>query len=272
MGENVEDILKEIHVLFAKSKSFGESTDLKVVSQEDMFGLLDRLNVALNTVLEKYEATTLSRERARIDMEREHAEAVAAAKRDCDDVHASALLYTDKMLESINDVFEKTKYKLKTDLLEAIAQLEDQTEIVAQFREGVKNDLTEMHDNELYLKVLEDERKKAEEKRMYGLMTPEEARELAVAEEANKPAAAKLDIRINNPGENSGVTLSTRSSHKSGKKKPQSQSQTPAEHEEGTPYSADEFDLDKEYFEFKEEQEGTGEETKPKKKGLFGWK
>ena len=44
--------------------------------------------------------------------------------------------------------------------------------------------------------------------------------------------------------------------------------EAPAEHEEGAPYSADEFDLDSEYFAWQEEQEGGGEE-KPKKKGWF---
>lgn len=262
MPDRVEDILKEIHVLFAKCEQYGDSTDLIIVSREKMFELLERLNEELGAVLDRYEATTLSRERARLDMEREKAGSIAAAKQAADDIHAASLVYTDSMLESIDRVFETTKYQIKHDMLEAIAKIEDQSELLMKNREGVKAELAQMHDSEIYLTMLESIRKKAEEKRMLG----EELTEEDIYEES-KPAAQKLDIRVNKPGENSGVTFSTRRSRKKNNKP--AAAEAPAEHEEGAPYSADEFDLDNEYFAWQEEQEGGEAEEKPKKKGWF---
>ena len=260
MAESVEEILREIHVTFAKCPVYDNSPDLIVVSKQEMFELFEKLNEALGEELEKYEATTLSRERARIEMEREKAALIASAKQSADDVHAASLLYTDNMIESIDRILDSAKSKVKHDMLEAIAAMEDISEILIKNRDGVKTELSQMHDNETYLELIEKLRKRAEEKRRLGEDAPEED-----IFPDDKPAAAKLDIRVNKPGENSGVTLTTRRTHKSGKKKPAGQQAAPAEHEEGMPYSAEEFDLDKEYFDWQEEQEG-GQENKGKKK------
>ena len=263
MSDGVEEILKEIHVLFAKSEPYGDSPDLIVVSKERMFELLEKLNEELGEVLDRYEATTLSRERARLDMEREKNNTIAAAKQASDDIHAASLLYTDNMINSINDIFDSAKYQIKHDMLEVMAKIEDQTEMLSRNREGVKNELAGMHDGGLYLELIEKLRKREEEKRITG-----EEKEEDLFEEV-KPAAPKLDIRVNKPGENSGVTFSTTRSHKNNKKKP-SAAAAPAEHEEGEPYSADEFDLDGEYFAWQEgQEEGAEEEKKPRKKGFF---
>ena len=264
MADGVEEILKEIHVLFAKCEPYGNSTDLIIVSKEKMFELLERLNEELGEVLDKYEATTLSRERARLDMEREKNNTIAAARQASDDIHAASLLYTDSMIESISKIFDSAKYQIKHDMLEVMAKIEDQTEMLAKNRDGVKSELAGMHDGDLYLELLEKLRKRAEEKRIMG----DDEQEDDLFEEV-KPAAPKLDIRVNKPGENSGVTFSTKRSHKSNKKKPAAAA-APAEHEEGEPYSADEFDLDGEYFAWQEDQgNGSEEEKKPKKKGFF---
>ena len=264
MSDGVEDILKDIHVLFAKSEPYGNSPDLIIVSKEKMFELLERLNEELGEVLDRYEATTLSRERARLDMEREKNNSIAAAKQAADDIHAASLLYTDNMINSINEILESAKYQLKHDMLEVMAKIEDQTDMLIKNRDGVKNELSGMHDSELYIELLEKLRKREEEKRLTGVEKEDED----LFEEV-KPAAPKLDIRVNKPGENSGVTFSTKRSHKNNKKKPAAAS-APAEHEEGEPYSADEFDLDGEYFAWQEgQEEGAEEEKKPRKKGFF---
>ena len=274
MPDHVEEILKEIHVMFAKCETYHNSPDHVIVSKTDMFALLERLSEAIYEVLDQYEATARSRERARLEMDKQASERVAKAKLDSDDVHAATLLYTDTMLEDIRDVLNKTKEKVKHDMIEMLAELEEQQEMLDQNKESVKNGLTELHDSEMYLEVLTKLRKKAEDRRLFG-----DAAGAADADEdifgaspvAN--AAANLNIRIDKPGENSGVTYSTRHSRKKNKK-PAVTAAAPAEHEEGMPYTADEFNLDAEYEQWKAEQEGDDAGSDTSKKGflagLFG--
>lgn len=273
MPDKVEEILKEIHVMFAKCDTYHNSPDNVIVSKTEMFDLLTRLSEAIYEVLDQYEATARSRERARLELDRQAAETVARAKLDSDDVHAATLLYTDTMLEDIRQVLAKTKQNVKHEMLEMLASIELQEEGLAQNMESVKSGLTELHDSEMYLEALTKLRKKAEEKRMFGdqadeLHKKDEEEDIFADPKAN--AAQNLVIRIDKPGENSGVTYSTKYNRNKKKKKKQGPvSDTPAEHEEGTPYSADDFDLDAEYEQWKNENEGTAPEEASNKKGLF---
>ena len=270
MSDGVEGVLKDIHVLFAKSEPYGDSTDLIIVSKGKMFELLEKLNEELGEVLEKYEATMLARERARLDMEREKANHIAEARLKADDIHAKSLTYTDNMISDISAIIETAKYDLKNSMIEVMAKMEEQEEKLLRARDGVKGELVQMHESDLYLELLEKLRKRAEAKRLEGAEVPDED----IFEE-DKPAAAPINIRIDKPGENAGVTISKRRLFGGSKSKPAATgASTPAEHEEGMPYSADEFDLDKEYFEWQEEQENgedkekSGKKSK-KKKGWF---
>lgn len=273
MPDRIEEILKEIHVMFAKCEPYGNSPDLVIISKSDLFELLEKLNEGIDEVLDQYEATTRSRERARIEQDKQAAEIVAKAKLESDDVHAAASLYTDTMLEDLKQILEKTKQNMKQQMLDMMAEIELQEETIDQNKESVKEGLTELHDSEMYLNALTQLRKKAEEKRKFGEQAEFLNQEENIFEESPKAnAAQKLEIRIDKPGENSGVTYSTRfNRNRKKKKKGSAMAEEPAsEHIEGTEFTADDFDLDREYEEWKAAEEGTGAESKPEKKGLSG--
>lgn len=273
MPDKVEEILKEIHVMFAKCDTYHNSPDSVIVSKTEMFDLLTRLSEAIYEVLDQYEATARSRERARLELDRQAAETVARAKLDSDDVHAATLLYTDTMLEDIRQVLEKTKANVKREMVEMLASIELQEDTLATNMDSVKSGLTELHDSEMYLEALTKLRKKAEDKRLFGDQADElhkdEEEDIFANPKAN--AAQNLVIRVDKPGENSGVTYTTKyNRNKKKKKKHGAACEAPAEHEEGTPYSADDFDLDAEYEQWKiENGEGDSTENQSEKKSIL---
>lgn len=272
MPDKVEEILKEIHVMFAKCDTYHNSPDSVIVSKTEMFDLLTRLSEAIYEVLDQYEATARSRERARLELDRQAAETVARAKLDSDDVHAATLLYTDTMLEDIRQVLEKTKASVKREMVEMLASIELQEEDLSQNMESVKSGLTELHDSEMYLEALTKLRKKAEEKRMFGDQADElhkDDKEEDIFADPKANAAQNLVIRVDKPGENSGVTYSTKFNRNKKKKKHTPAPETPTEHEEGTPYSAEDFNLDAEYEQWKSENEGSSDSESAGKKTLL---
>lgn len=271
MPDRVEEILKEIHVMFAKCDTYNNSPDRVIVSKSEMFELLTELSEAIYEVMDQYEATARSREKARLELDRQAAETVARAKLDSDDVHAATLLYTDTMLSDVRQVLEKTKANVKREMLEMLAGIELQEEQLDQNMESVKTELTELHDSEMYLEALTKLRKKAEDKRLFGDQAGEFSKEEEdIFADPKAGASQNLVIRIDKPGENSGVTYSTKyNRNKKKKKKGSAPAEAPAEHEEGTPYSAEDFNLDAEYEQWKEEQEGGTLEDDTPKKGLL---
>ena len=305
MPTKVEEICKQIHILFAKGEAYQNSPDLVILSKTEMFSLLEQLNEAMYEVLDQYEASTRAKEKARLETERAASEIIANAKLSAEDVNAASMAYTDTMLDEVRLLIESTKESIRGQYLEFLAAMDEKQEKLSENRSEIKDQLSTLHDNESYLELLNELRerraKKNEEDSEEGLRkkdkektdsldknaTEKKAKEDASSNEFPPPPKAPDPvIRINRPGENPGVTFTTRRSHnkksktappKSFNARPMSEeaynSLTPEEQEaleQSTPaygqgFSADDFNLDAEYEQFKREKEAEKQDSGSKK-------
>ena len=301
MPTRVEEILKQIHILFAKGETYQNSPDLVILSKTDMFALLQELNEAMYEVLDQYEATTRSKEMARLETEREASEIIAKAKIGAEDVQAGSLAYTDTMLDELSLLLDNTTQYIRSQYLEFMAAMDEKQEGLKTDRLQIQEKLKRFHDSENYLKMLEEIREdRAAEKEddqsnsdKNDVSKKENSGSQAPAAEENEfpppPKAPEPVIRVNRPSENSGVTFTTRRSHnKKSKTAPPKANRVQAMSEEeynrlspeqqealenstpayGQGYTADDFDLDAEYEQFKQENEATNKKDTPKKSGF----
>ena len=301
MPTRVEEILKQIHILFAKGETYQNSPDLVILSKTDMFALLQELNEAMYEVLDQYEATTRSKEMARLETEREASEIIAKAKIGAEDVQAGSLAYTDTMLDELSLLLDNTTQYIRSQYLEFMAAMDEKQEGLKTDRLQIQEKLKRFHDSENYLKMLEEIREdRAAEKEddqsnsdKNEVSKKENSGSQAPAAEENEfpppPKAPEPVIRVNRPGENSGVTFTTRRSHnKKSKTAPPKSNRAQAMSEEeynrlspeqqealenstpayGQGYTADDFDLDAEYEQFKQENEAANKKDTPKKSGF----
>ena len=273
MPEQVEEILKKIHIMFARCEALEGTPDRVIVSKQEMFVLLEELNKAIYDVLDRYEATTRSREMALLEQNRKAAGIEADAHAKADDIQASACLYTDGVLGRVKDMLEETKKSLKHQLIELMASIEGEQDILDENKDTVREELSQYQDGTRYLELLgkmrEEERKKA---------AGEEEEEEQEEEKGTKPG---IVIRVNNPGENTGVTYSKRKHGRAAREKtgnagqngqsPAAGADTDAEVPvpKGTVFTAEDFNLDAEYEQWKNEQGGGEEEATREKKGVF---
>jgi len=318
MPTRVEEICKKIHILFAKGETYQNSPDLVILSKTEMFALLEELNEAMYQVLDQYEATTRAKEKARIETEREASEIIAKAKIGAEDVQAATFAYTDTMMDEISAFIDTTTKDIRDQYLAFLAAMDEKQAELKENRDQIKDQLSELHDRDTYLKLLEEIREDAKEAREE---EEAEAREkLKKEKEGDDPGkkagtkAAKAEetvseeefppppkapapvIRVNRPGENPGVTFTTRRSHNKTKKSaPRATKQvntmseddynrlSPEEREaleQSTPaygqgFTADDFNLDAEYEQFKLEEEAKNNSNDASKKSgfkLFGKK
>ncbi len=301
MPTRVEEILKQIHILFAKGETYQNSPDLVILSKTDMFALLQELNEAMYEVLDQYEATTRSKEMARLETEREASEIIAKAKIGAEDVQAGSLAYTDTMLDELSLLLDNTTQYIRSQYLEFMAAMDEKQEGLKTDRLQIQEKLKRFHDSENYLKMLEEIREdRAAEKEddqsnsdKNEVSKKENSGSQAPAADENEfpppPKAPEPVIRVNRPGENSGVTFTTRRSHnKKSKTAPPKANRVQAMSEEeynrlspeqqealenstpayGQGYTADDFDLDAEYEQFKKENEAANKKDTPKKSGF----
>ena len=156
MPTRVEEILKQIHILFAKGETYQNSPDLVILSKTDMFALLQELNEAMYEVLDQYEATTRSKEMARLETEREASEIIAKAKIGAEDVQAGSLAYTDTMLDELSLLLDNTTQYIRSQYLEFMAAMDEKQEGLKTDRLQIQEKLKRFHDSENYLKMLEE--------------------------------------------------------------------------------------------------------------------
>ena len=225
MPTRVEEILKQIHILFAKGETYQNSPDLVILSKTEMFALLQELNEAMYEVLDQYEATTRSKEMARLETEREASEIIAKARIGAEDVQAGSLAYTDTMLDELSLLLDNTTQYIRSQYLEFMAAMDEKQEGLKTDRLQIQEKLKRFHDSESYVKMLEEiredraaekeddqsnsDKNEVSKKENSGSQTP-------AADENEFPPPPKAPepvIRVNRPGENSGVTFTTRRSH-----------------------------------------------------------
>ncbi len=272
MPEDVEEILKKIHIMFAKCEALEGTPDRVIVSKQEMFVLLEELNKAIYGVLDRYEATTRSREMALLEQNRKAAQIEADAHAKADDVQASACLYTDGVLGKVKDMLEDTKKNLKHQLIELMAAIEGEQATLDDNKENVRDELAQYQDGKTYLELLEKMREAQRKK-----ASNEEEEEEQEEEKGSKPG---IVIRVNNPGENTGVTYSKRKHGRAAREKNAGAAQNaqaagseatgdevPAP--KGTVYTAEDFNLDAEYEQWKDEQGKSEGEAPRQKKGVF---
>lgn len=301
MPTRVEEILKQIHILFAKGETYQNSPDLVILSKTEMFALLQELNEAMYEVLDQYEATTRSKEMARLETEREASEIIAKARIGAEDVQAGSLAYTDTMLDELSLLLDNTTQYIRSQYLEFMAAMDEKQEGLKTDRLQIQEKLKRFHDSESYVKMLEEIREdRAAEKEddqsnsdKNEVSKKENSGSQAPATDENEfpppPKAPEPVIRVNRPGENSGVTFTTRRSHnKKSKTAPPKANRVQAMSEEeynrlspeqqealenstpayGQGYTADDFDLDAEYEQFKQENETANKKDTLKKSGF----
>ena len=60
--DRLEHVLRDIHVMISKSEAYDK--DRIIVSKKDVFDLIDRLNASVYEIMDEYELTQQSRDRA----------------------------------------------------------------------------------------------------------------------------------------------------------------------------------------------------------------
>ena len=151
MPTRVEEILKQIHILFAKGETYQNSPDLVILSKTEMFALLQELNEAMYEVLDQYEATTRSKEMARLETEREASEIIAKARIGAEDVQAGSLAYTDTMLDELSLLLDNTTQYIRSQYLEFMAAMDEKQEGLKTDRLQIQEKLKRFHDSESYV-------------------------------------------------------------------------------------------------------------------------
>ncbi len=160
---DLEEIMRKIHVLFAKCEPYGSKEENKIiVPKKEVFRLLEQLNYAIAEIQNAYECTVESRERGIKDYVRRGEDIVKSAKKEADDVYAASMVYMDDMIYELADLMTAMRQRLKDDYSRFEKRMEEQEQLLAENQMEVREQLRAMAEGEKYIRVIRRENARLE--------------------------------------------------------------------------------------------------------------
>ena len=198
--DKLEKVLRDIHILISRSEVYDK--DRIVVNKQDMFGLIDRLNASIYEIMEEYELTKQSRDRAEREHKKQGDKIIWDASRKAEDIYAASVMYTDEALNHIQAIMDESTEQLRAVQDAMLKDLEEKKQIVRTNQLELKSQLQDLVDTEKYLSLIEERNKEIErEKEKHG-------RRFGEPKEKSQFADVKTEIRINKEYfRNAGIEL-----------------------------------------------------------------
>ena len=276
--ERTEEVLRKIHVLFSKTVPYNNSNRSVIIDKNDMMDLLKQLNDCIYDLLDEYEMTSASRDKAERRQQKQAESMVFDARRKADDIYAASVLYADRSLQEVEAELSSTADGYTAVYEEFMARIKEKKEEVKKNRLDLKSSLQELIDTQKYTNLIEDENLRiAKEKERLESGRKGSSKGKAKEQEKEKEkdfSAIKPEIKVNEEYFRAkGLDIETGESVSDEKKEP---SQDEADKIADETIAAVSADLDEEYFKWKDEgKDGSNEKEKSGKKkgfGLFGKK
>ena len=187
--DKLEKVLRDIHILISRSEVYDK--DRIVVNKQDMFALIDRLNASIYEIMEEYELTKQSRDRAEREHKKQGDKIIWDASRKAEDIYAASVMYTDEALNHIQAIMDESTEQIRAVQDAMLKDLEEKKQIVRTNQLELKSQLQDLVDTEKYLSLIEERNKEIErEKEKHG-------RRFGEPKEKSQFADVKTEIRIN---------------------------------------------------------------------------
>ena len=253
--EKTERVLRDIHVLFSKAQPFENSKRKVVVDKMRMMTLLKELNECMYDMMEEYEMTSASREKAELRIQRKNDQLIFDARKEAEDIYAASLMYSDRSLSEIGELMKQSLERYDNVHADIQRRLKKEIETIKENQYELKGQLQDLIDTQKYLMLIEAENEKIAKKK-------KDEKEDEAQDEPDF-AAAPLDIKINEDYFREQGLLDEPAMEEA------------AEEEKKPEEPEIKVNLDAEYFQWKDGEKGEDKEAdevkeKPKRKGLFG--
>ena len=157
--DNIEKVLRSLHVLLSKSEPYGKEPSKVIVDKQQVLDLLSELNKCVYGIMDEYEMTKQSRDRAEREFKKRGDEIVWDASRKAEDIYAASVMYTDEALNYIQDVIKEANSSIEEIYTEMNRKLEEREKLCRSNQMELKSQLQNLVDTEKYLKIIEERNK-----------------------------------------------------------------------------------------------------------------
>lgn len=194
LQDRMEQILKNIHVLFAESRPYDEDGEWIIVEKEKVFEQLEQLNLTVYKMMDTYEMTRQKHELAQRRCEKRGEEIIQKANSHADDIYAASIMYTDDAINRICHIMEDANDSVRKIFNDLNYEMERERERVRHNQLELTSQLQDFADTNKYIKMIEEINKKLERERMEEAQAKKEKR---IQNEGKSYPSSQPDIRVN---------------------------------------------------------------------------
>lgn len=188
--DEVEKVLRSLHVMLSKSEAYLGEPGKVVVDKQKILDLLADLNKGIYAIMDEYELTTQSRDRAERSFQKHGEEIVRDANRKAEDIYAASVMYTDEALNRVQDIMKQSTTAIQKIYEDVEKKLQEEVSTVKANQSELKSQLQDLVDTDKYLKLIEDRNREIEKEKA--------AKEGGLqAKEASIYANRRTAIRVN---------------------------------------------------------------------------
>lgn len=188
--DKLEEILRGIHLMVAEAMPLNGVDNQIIIDKRVILEHLNRLNVAIYEIMDEYELTQQSRDRAERDARKQGEEIIHKAELRAEDVYAASMLYTNDALTRMQYIMQDVVDHFEKTASEAKELLAEERRTVRSNQSELKGQLQDLKDTEKYLRIIEESNKKIERER-------EEEQQRGRKKERSPYADVKPEIKIN---------------------------------------------------------------------------
>ncbi len=192
--DKMEQILKNIHLLFSSSSPYDENGEWIIIEKAKVFEQLEQLNLAVYEMMDTYEMTNQKHQLAQRRCEKRGEEIIQKASRHADDIYAASIMYTDDAINRICHIMEDANDSVTKIFRGLNKEMEQERERVRHNQLELTSQLQDFADTNKYIKLIEEINKKLERERIEEAQAQKEKR---IQNEGKTYSSVQPEIRIN---------------------------------------------------------------------------
>lgn len=93
--DNTEKVLRSLHVLLSKSEPYPKEPSKVIIDKQQVIDLLAELNTCIYQIMDEYELTIRSRDKAERDFHKKGDQIIWDASRKAEDIYAASVMYME---------------------------------------------------------------------------------------------------------------------------------------------------------------------------------
>ena len=202
MPDRIEEIMRKLHIYLENCKESQYSSEDVIVSKKRIYEFLNELNEAVFDVCECYEATKEAKAKALNAVEQEAAGIKQESMERAEHVYAASLLYTENAINSMKNSLEYSYLKVRREYENLINNYNEKINELETNQKALVDELNGMSDNQTYLRIIEDIKKKNEKTDTPIVVQPaEEIHSKIIGEVTSFETLANVPLETTDPNE-----------------------------------------------------------------------